>query len=833
MGPAGQQVPIFGERRRFSSSPSTLARLAVAAAVAVAVGWVPCSVLAQTAVPFAECPTGSSFPLSSANTAYTSAATGWGRKADLINEQGNSYVFRGWEPGFPNAVSVSVSWGSPVTASHILIARDPQAPTAGTIRLTAAGVTYSVGMSGQGGWISVALPSGTALQSFTIRRNNALSNVMEVALCVPSGSSGGDDGGTSSSDGGGGGVTPVVTTGVPFAECPTGLSFPLSSANTAYTSAATGWGRKADLINEQGNSYVFRGWEPGFPNAVSVSVSWGSPVTASHILIARDPQAPTAGTIRLTAAGVTYSVGMSGQGGWISVALPSGTALQSFTIRRNNALSNVMEVALCVPSGSSGGDDGGTSSSDGASSSSSSPACSPVLEDSYGDAPPPADTNRGLPAWQAVDRYYSTDAPVNVGSLCPQAVHDTYWVRGEDGMVYPTWHPATGSVGGVPCAFGHEHGEDPRTSDLYCLSRGVPFGLVHTADPGPRQEDHVGHKVTARNGFEMVLGVPFTRNAPLTPTGVVCSWLSKLHQGTHSNDALGENAHEYYLAYVARLAVLREHAIFGPPSTVTSDCNGPQQQSTGVAAPSGVFLSDYGDGKREFRCAKDALFSSSSDPLFELWKTRDRFQTVLGGGSYTYSPYYMVMNPARYYIDSWQSLPGLTGPAVKTVDLCYPDTPAYEAVTGPAGNGAIPDICAGLPADLAAVAVQDRWRSPLSPFVGDHRGVHPKKVQLYNENGPSEVLADSPNSNSATVFCTDAFGNSPSPVAGGCAAQGRLTQIVGALNNGWTNRGPGEQSIDGTTVGAVVVEGGGLVGPGPGLEWTKLPQPGSGVVVPN
>lgn len=67
-----------------------------------------------------------------------------------------------------------------------------------------------------------------------------------------------------------------------------------------------------------------------------------------------------------------------------------------------------------------------------------SPACSPVLEDSSGDAPPPADTDRNLPAWQAVDIYFTTDAPVNVASLCPQVFHDTYWVRGEDGMLCPT-----------------------------------------------------------------------------------------------------------------------------------------------------------------------------------------------------------------------------------------------------------------------------------------------------------------------------------------------------------------------------------------------------------
>lgn len=351
---------------------------------------------------------------------------------------------------------------------------------------------------------------------------------------------------------------------VAFPECPTGASISLTSATTAYTSAAMGWGRKEDLINEQGESFVYRGWEPGFPGEVSVAVSWGTPVPASHILVARDPSRPTGGTVTLEAAGVTYAVAMAGQGGWVVTALPAGTALQSFTIGRSDETSNVMEVAVCVGDGAVGGtgeDGGGTptptppappvTGEDG-SGSPSSPACSPTLVDSFGDAPPPADTDRSLAAWQAVDAYYTSPAgPVNVGDLCPQAVHDTYWVRGEDGRVYPTWHPPGATSGGQPCAFGHEHGEDPRGADLYCLSRGLPFGLTHTANGISRAEDHVGHKVTARNQFEMVVGNTFSSNsAPLSLTGITCSWLSKLHQGTHSNDALGENAHEYFLRYV-------------------------------------------------------------------------------------------------------------------------------------------------------------------------------------------------------------------------------------------------------------------------------------------
>lgn len=146
-------------------------------------------------------------------------------------------------------------------------------------------------------------------------------------------------------------------------------------------------------------------------------------------------------------------------------------------------------------------------------------------------------------------------------------------------------------------------------------------------------------------------------------------------------------------------------------------------------------------------------------------------------------------------------------------------------------------ICGGLPAALGAVDAAGRWRSPLSPFVGDRRGVHPNKVRVWNAAGAADALPASPAGNRGTVFCTDALGDSPTATGagggGGCAAQGKLTQVVGALKKERTARGgvPGA-NIDGSAEGAVV-SGGALTGPGPGLEWIRSPQPGAGVMVPN
>jgi hypothetical protein len=134
---------------------------------------------------------------------------------------------------------------------------------------------------------------------------------------------------------------------------------------------------------------------------------------------------------------------------------------------------------------------------------------------------------------------------------CSVATHDRYWVCGSDGRAYRTWHPSTTTdvLTGKPCSFGHEHGDDPRTSPLYAWSGGVPFGIAnHAAMLGGshhRHEDHVGHKVFVQNDWEAVLGNPPDDGKPIALAGFHCHWLSQLHQGSHSGDAFSHNEHEY------------------------------------------------------------------------------------------------------------------------------------------------------------------------------------------------------------------------------------------------------------------------------------------------
>ena len=111
--------------------------------------------------------------------------------------------------------------------------------------------------------------------------------------------------------------------------------------------------------------------------------------------------------------------------------------------------------------------------------------------------------------------------------------------------------PATGRR----CTFGHEHGRDPRRSDLYRwiarhLGGGLPFGAASealdayaAANPGTpsRHEDHVGHKVEWQNDVRLERRA---RSGARRPIGVTCDFLTKIHQGSHSADAFATNVHE-------------------------------------------------------------------------------------------------------------------------------------------------------------------------------------------------------------------------------------------------------------------------------------------------
>jgi hypothetical protein len=411
----------------------------------------------------------------------------------------------------------------------------------------------------------------------------------------------------------------------------------------------------------------------------------------------------------------------------------------------------------------------------------------------------------------AVSNYYQS-FPRQPGE-CSQAVHDRYWVEDDDGVKHPTWHPPVDPVTG--CHFAHEHGDDPRESPNYQFAKGVPFGFTHGVSGGlARHEDHVGHKIVVQSSWGLVDGNPQNGQQPnsglISRTGITCDWLSKIHQGSWSRDALANNAHEYFLNLRCTDGVqlrLRQLVTFGPPELVTNICDSPTVgQSTalsrpdntsqvfpsGVASNSGTPVTNALDGKREFACIKNLFWK---DRLEELWKS-DGVLEFPGGGFINFSPYYVVLNPARYLDHRW-AVRGAADGYVASLDLCFDDNAAYRG--SPMG------FCQSVPADLGQLSSQARQQNIRSPMNGTKRIIHPKTVIVYTNNvaGSDELIR----------FCTDNLGANVRILDTDDCADGEIEQIVSRSDRrqwGW----------NGSDVNSIVVNGR-LRGAGYLNEWPR------------
>ena len=400
------------------------------------------------------------------------------------------------------------------------------------------------------------------------------------------------------------------------------------------------------------------------------------------------------------------------------------------------------------------------------------PATAGVI-DSFGQAAPTGTLGMGF---TAVRSYYQS-FPRRSGE-CSLEVHDRYWVREANGVTHPTWHPPVDPLTG--CLFTHEHGDDPRQSPNYAFAEGVPFGVTHGDEGGlMRHEDHVGHKVVVQNDWGLVDGNPQNGQQPdsdtIRRTGITCDWLSKIHQGSWSRDALANNAHEYFLNLRCTDGVqirLKQLVTFGPPELVTNICDNPavdqadalvypdqtsQAFPSGVASLSGTPVISPLDGKREFACINNVRWK---EHLEELWKS-DGVIEFPGGGFLNFSPYYVVLNPARYLDHQWAERGAADG-YVSSLDLCFNDNSAYRGL--PMG------FCNAVPEDLAQLSSELRQQDIRNPMNGTRRVIHPKSIVLYtaNEAGGDTLI----------TFCTNRLGrNARIPEAGGCT-EGEIEQLV-------------------------------------------------------
>lgn len=329
---------------------------------------------------------------------------------------------------------------------------------------------------------------------------------------------------------------------------------------------------------------------------------------------------------------------------------------------------------------------------------------------------------------------------------CSAALHNSYATKGRDGKLYPTWHPPTvrDPATGRRCTFGHEHGRDPRRSDLHrWVSRhlgGLPFGAANEAldeyaatNPGaaPRHEDHVGHKVEWQNDVRLERRAGAGRRRGI---GVTCDYLTKVHQGSHSADAFANNVHE--LIYAARCTdgtalLTTTLARFARPNAFSRGCDPAVQVST----PATLRL-PRGRGARlipDRACIdRDVLvpagrFSLFSRGLYESWVSVNALVTPRGRRIARWDPHFAVFNPARYYDASRPK--GLA----RTVDACWERTADGERASGSACD---------LATAYGRVAIPISFDDPRSPFDGTHRETTVNQTRISNRRGPRRWFTD-------------------------------------------------------------------------------------------
>ncbi|WP_433304686.1 hypothetical protein ACQP2F_15865 [Actinoplanes sp. CA-030573] len=326
---------------------------------------------------------------------------------------------------------------------------------------------------------------------------------------------------------------------------------------------------------------------------------------------------------------------------------------------------------------------------------------------------------------------------------CSKSFHDTFWVYGPDGKVYPTWHPpvAVDPATGKKCTFGHEHGDDPSKSAIKDVD--LPFGYINEQledqDPNhPRHEDHVGHKVTLVNNV-------------VQDDGTKCSALVKLHQGTHSADAFTNNMHEvmYYISCTDGLRVVnRSMHHFGVAGTLSAKCIGDVRvgdptPSTSIQVPnesgrkigSTACLPGILQTIREGKDASSQLY----DLLREDWFTgrnvalhvdnSGQYHTYWGQQGFNHNDrqllqfgtgtYFQVDMPSRLFDDQTKAL-------YRTVNICK-----------------IPEIADKNPCFFQNRAGNDiPWDDPRSAFNGSVRTVHLDTVNLCNRTDQTEFYSN-------------------------------------------------------------------------------------------
>jgi hypothetical protein len=273
------------------------------------------------------------------------------------------------------------------------------------------------------------------------------------------------------------------------------------------------------------------------------------------------------------------------------------------------------------------------------------------------------------------------------------------------------------------CTFGHEHGRDPRGSNLYPLIGDLPFGLALPAD-------HVGYKVEWENDVRMSFG----SGAASSLLEVRCDVMMELHQGAHGAGAFTINTHE--IAIHANCSDgTRTHvtmiAAIGTPGEFISSCDRDRTIVAGPPPPN----SPSGGGRRlipdracieEHILVPDGENSNFGSGVRESWEVSDRIRTVDGRTLVSFNPYFQVRFPARYYD------PSVPNGLARTVDVCIEVTETGERARG--------GTCEETTGEVATDTVL--FDDPRSAFRGARRFVDVNSIRISNADGPEIWYTD-------------------------------------------------------------------------------------------
>jgi hypothetical protein len=332
---------------------------------------------------------------------------------------------------------------------------------------------------------------------------------------------------------------------------------------------------------------------------------------------------------------------------------------------------------------------------------------------------------------------------------CQAALHDRFSVIGPDGLRYPTWHPPAivDPATGRTCTSGHEHGDDPATSDIanwvgehltapgYEAYAGLPFGhateaLDAWADANPgtakRSEDHVGYKVDVADDVPLLGPDGAARN-------VTCDHLTSVHQGSHSPDALSNNAHE--LVYATRCTdgtelISTTVSRFGDPGLYERSC----EPETRIATIDNGYPD--GDGARlipDRECVERNVLvpsgrTTSVWALYEKWTSANPLELPGGAPLARFATSFGVFNPSRY---------ASTGATIaRTLPLCW-----ETAADGDRANGV----------DCSPAIANGPFDDPRSPFDGTRRDVYLGGTAVSNRGGARTWWTDPYGGNASTT----------------------------------------------------------------------------------